>query len=181
MRKIFVDCGGHDRCSIRKFTATHEGFECFTFEPNVDFAPYYADLPTTLINKAVWTKDGPVDFYLGGKSMEGSSVFANKYNIDLNKRRVVECVDLSRWLAAHVTPEDYVVLKLDVECAEYDILTKLMNDSTLNLVDELFVEFHWRKHKVGISPEQHSYFMGRLNEWITPKDWDALEYQVYGR
>ena len=55
-RHVFLDCGGHDGCSVRTFLKTRpdaDRFEIYSFEPNARLADDYAELPTTLIPKAV--------------------------------------------------------------------------------------------------------------------------------
>jgi hypothetical protein len=57
-------------------------------------------------------------------------------------------VKLSRWLRDNTTIFDYVILKLDVEGAEYNILEKMIRDRTIRRINHLFIEWHW--NKVGI-------------------------------
>ena len=57
-RHFFVDCGGHDGCSVVKFLSQRPGFTCITFEPNPAFSSLYSWLPTTLMRKAVSTHAG---------------------------------------------------------------------------------------------------------------------------
>ena len=42
---------------------------------------------------------------------------------------------------------DEIIVKMDVESSEYDILEKLVNESSIKCIDRLFVEFHtnWMK------------------------------------
>eukprot|EP01065_Artemidia_motanka_P036123 TRINITY_DN44023_c0_g1_i1.p1 TRINITY_DN44023_c0_g1~~TRINITY_DN44023_c0_g1_i1.p1 ORF type:complete len:475 (+),score=76.66 TRINITY_DN44023_c0_g1_i1:62-1426(+) len=55
----------------------------------------------------------------------------------------VTSVDVGAWIRRTVTPEDWVVLKMDVEGFEYKLLPHLYNTGVLHdLVDELFVEMH---------------------------------------
>ena len=55
----------------------------------------------------------------------------------------VRCVDLLKWLQHHVKPQDLVVMKMDVERAEFDIVPALLaNPMTARLIDELMLECH---------------------------------------
>jgi hypothetical protein len=54
----------------------------------------------------------------------------------------VESFDFSKWVVREFSLEDYVILSLDVEGAEFPILTKMLEDGTLNRLDRLYVEFH---------------------------------------
>lgn len=54
----------------------------------------------------------------------------------------VESFDFSSWLRDNVREDDNVVCKLDIECAEFQVLKKCIAEDTLRLVDYLDVEFH---------------------------------------
>jgi hypothetical protein len=43
----------------------------------------------------------------------------------------------------HVRPEDWLLVKVDVEGSEYDLLKSLQRDNVLYLIDEIAVEFHY--------------------------------------
>ncbi|XP_078676896.1 uncharacterized protein LOC144913790 [Branchiostoma floridae x Branchiostoma belcheri] len=89
----------------------------------------------------------------------------------LSYRHTVPTIDLSTWIQENTNQEDYVIFKLDVEGAEYDILKKMLMDGTFKWVDKYYGEFHlnqavkkWGKEKKkslmnrftrkGISPSQ---------------------------
>jgi len=61
---------------------------------------------------------------------------------------VVESIDFSFWLSWIVRPGDKVRLKMDIEGAEYEVLPKMLEDGTIQLVDELIIE--WHDFKVGV-------------------------------
>ena len=81
-RHMFVDCGGNDGCSIRRFIKDfdpHGRFEMVTFEPNDLYATCYSDLPRhCLIEAAVHDRDGFQNFFLDRDDGDGSSLFGNK-------------------------------------------------------------------------------------------------------
>ena len=58
-------------------------------------------------------------------------------------------IDFSRWLkemvARHTEADGskpFVVVKMDIEGAEYAVLEELVHDGTIALISELMVEFH---------------------------------------
>jgi len=51
-------------------------------------------------------------------------------------------VDIPQWLAEHYTPADYVIVKMDVEGAEFQILEKLLSGPNACLIDVLAMECH---------------------------------------
>ena len=54
----------------------------------------------------------------------------------------VPCFDFSKLLESLVGREIYV--KMDIEGAEFDVLRHLLEERTLRLITELYVEFHER-------------------------------------
>ena len=57
--------------------------------------------------------------------------------------RDLPCIDLGRYLVDDFSESDYVVLKLDIEGAEYEVLNRLIDTNALSRVRELYVEYHW--------------------------------------
>ncbi len=51
-------------------------------------------------------------------------------------RPVIPTVDLSRWIRENTKKEDYVIFKLDVEGAEFDILKKMLAEGTFKWIDK---------------------------------------------
>lgn len=152
MRKVFIDCGGHCGCSIRKFRELHNDsgeYEIYSFECNEDLFKYFEGLDVTLIPKAVWIENCTKKLYLGlDKQKQGSSLMEDKKTyIDTNVYREVLCIDFPQWLKDNFTEEDYIVLKLDIEGAEYAILNKMIENNTIKIIKELFVEFHSKRMK----------------------------------
>ena len=48
------------------------------------------------------------------------------------------------WLAKHVQRRDFVVLKMDIEGAEFAVLPALLASGSACLIDELYLECHVR-------------------------------------
>lgn len=61
---------------------------------------------------------------------------------NLDKSIDVKCIDFSGYLKNNVSIDDYVVCKMDIEGAEYDVLGKLIDDDTIDLIDEIYIEWH---------------------------------------
>ena len=54
----------------------------------------------------------------------------------------VRSIDLSRWIKENFTKDDYIVLKIDIECAEYMVLKKMFSDNTFEYINEVYGELH---------------------------------------
>jgi FkbM family methyltransferase len=186
-RHVFLDCGGYDGCSIRRFIKDfdREGrFEMVTFEPNDLYATSYSDLPRhRLIQAAVRDREGFQNFFLDREDGDGSTFFGNKLTrenggfgtLDTANPVKVRTIDLSRWLRKNTSMFDYVILKLDVEGAEYDVLEKMIRDRTICRINHLFVEWHW--YKVGVPYDRHRTLVRALRRQRVPIfEWDAQGY-----
>ena len=54
----------------------------------------------------------------------------------------VTAIDLAAWLARRITPSMFVVVKIDIEGAEYAVIDHLIATGAICLIDEMWVEFH---------------------------------------
>merc|ERR1719253_1091517 len=54
----------------------------------------------------------------------------------------VPTVNIIQMLQENVTPQDWVMLKVDIEGAEYDLLPCLANSEKASLVDRMYLEEH---------------------------------------
>ncbi|MBL18268.1 MAG: hypothetical protein CMC82_00355 [Flavobacteriaceae bacterium] len=190
MRKIFLDCGANDGCSVRKFKKIkkdHQEFEMFSFEPNEVFERDILETGTQLIKKAVWIEDGQVDFHVvtvtryGDETRKTGASTLNTEKSEWNKRvhkevkvEKVESIDFSNWVLSNFSKEDYIVLKMDIEGSEYEVLDKMIDDGSIYYVNELWIEFHW--NKCGTPKSKHdniNNFLDTLNIKID-KSWNAM-------
>lgn len=134
-----IDCGGWRGTSVallRKRFKHH----IYTFEPNPRFKNKYNFENHTLIRKAVWIYDGEIDFYLNTIDGTGSSII-DKPNT--TRKIKVPCIDFSKWV---LELNDDIILKMDIEGAEYKVLSKMIDDGSINRVKELLVELHHDKY-----------------------------------
>jgi len=51
-------------------------------------------------------------------------------------------IDFASWLARTVSRFDYVVCKMDIEGAEFNVIPHLISRGVITLIDELFLECH---------------------------------------
>ena len=161
MAKIFIDCGSNVGQGLRQFASMYgmdSSWVVETFEPN----PYLiatlksniADLPmhTIVHNKAVWDRNGEVTFSIMQEESEGSSVeklmdagiCADPNSVSYRKHDTIitaPSVDVSTVLSAY-SKNDYVVVKLDIEGSEFCVVRKMLADGTIDIIDELYIEWH---------------------------------------
>ncbi len=176
-RKVFIDCGANNGCSIRKFFKVipdAKEWTIFSFECNPALFKFYPVAQETLVKKAIWIYDGSITFY---QSSPGASTLL--YEKTQNKVKYpkhqwnpieVECIDLNKWMFNNIDESDYVILKMDIEGAEYEVLNHMSENHSLDLVNQFWGEIHgW---KVGKSQEETDILMEQLskanlifNEW----------------
>lgn len=165
MRKIFLDCGTHELEgleSLYKICQLDETWEFFCFEvveeliPKIKNKPLFNKLPKiSLINKAVWIEDSHVPLTLdlqfdqeydyGGATniLRDNYIKPDYIKHELRKNaREVESLDFSKFIKDNFSKEDFIIVKLDIEGAEYEVLDKMINDGTIDYVKYFFIEWH---------------------------------------
>jgi FkbM family methyltransferase len=180
MRRVFIDCGGHQATSVRFFKAVYpdaESYEIYSFEANPNFRRYFEEHnEVKMHNVAVWTVDGEIKFY----SNDGgaSSVIKEKAKLggfDKNKLSV-PCIDFSGWIKNNIDITDYVVLKMDIEGAEYDVLDRMVDQGTIDYVDRLYIEWHCAKTGGQIPIQRHLRTLRNIvDRELIPYKWSAAE------
>ena len=184
-RRIFIDCGANTCTVLRQFVKRFPDFEFFAFEAQPELAAagerVIRELPQTKIqhfSKAVWTRNEELSFYLAtqwGPNHRGGSTLVtgntcNQSAIDYESPVRVEAIDFSSWLGENFVPEDYVIVKMDIEGAEYDVLEKVIADGNLPLIDELIIEFHNQMNE-SVSKARHDALVGTLRSSCRLEIW----------
>lgn len=199
MRKIFLDCGvregdgiaaflgddkvgdgAYSRCLLpRNDSIEYEfiGFESPDYKFKEATKDRFANVQFTLIEKLVWTYDGYVDFDTDGESYDCRLLEVSRTEDALPWRHpnaaalVVQnpCIDLAGYIKRTFTPQDYLVLKFDIEGAEYEVLQRLISENLLPWLNELYVEYHWwgtASARAGIEStiRRHTHLYYR-NDW----------------
>lgn len=182
MKKVFLDLGACRGESIRAFNkhwGDSDEYEIHSFEAlpanYKTLKEAYGNKPNiTLYNKAVYTEDTEITFYTAPPY--GSSIYSDKIT-HINPDRYVKigAIDISKFIENTFSKKDYIIMKFDIEGAEYDILPKLLDSGILqNYVNELYGEFHAGKIR-SISKEIHNDLVDRVeSEGFDVLHWSAL-------
>ena len=161
MANIFIDCGSNFGQGLQQIASIYHmdaSWIVETFEANPylikNLTASLSPLPMmiTIHNKAVWDRDGEVSFSVMLEESQGSSVeklmaaaeCVDQHSASFRKHDhiiTVPCIDISTALKAY-TKEDRIVVKLDVEGSEFCILRKMLSDGTIDLVSDLYIEWH---------------------------------------
>ena len=152
-KSLVLDCGANVGHITKLFAST--GATVISFEPDpVAFKElskrcgYTKNV--TLIQKGVWNQNSTIQLYTHKESAGdeasftvGSSIVAEKINVDPSKAQSIEVIDLVAFMQQQKRKIDLV--KLDVEGAEIDILKKILATGSHTLFDRMYVETHETK------------------------------------
>lgn len=149
-----IDCGGWQGDSVielrKKFDPNGE-YTCHSFEPNTYFIPYYKKFKKHVLHtEAVWVHDGEIDFHLqqeqGRKHHMGSSIYGRDIKANVREEAItVPCMDFSKWILDNFNRYDYIILKMDIEGAEYKVMEKMIRDGSMDYINIFFLEQHRKK------------------------------------
>eukprot|EP00933_Yihiella_yeosuensis_P047240 TRINITY_DN42990_c0_g1_i1.p1 TRINITY_DN42990_c0_g1~~TRINITY_DN42990_c0_g1_i1.p1 ORF type:complete len:261 (+),score=73.92 TRINITY_DN42990_c0_g1_i1:82-864(+) len=161
---IFIDLGAADGNTFDEFIADDYGpvencpsggkWEAFLVEANPIFSHKLKALEDNLPNQvhsfadtAAYSCQGQTSFFIDvdkthnfwGSSMSESAPDA----VRSGKRKVtVPTVNVNQMVYENTIPGDYVILKIDIESAEYDVVPCLAQFNQANLVDRMELEEH---------------------------------------
>lgn len=168
MRKVFIDCGAHCGESINR-AKRQFGLDTMivSFEAVPAFAEglqelYADDNLVQVMNAAVYVKDDILSFNLSPACTDGSSLLKTLNNNHLATTIEVPCFDLSSWIKSSFEPSDYIILKLDIEGAEYDVLEKVIADGTIKMINELWGEWHYGHIIDNLTEQEKQPFINRV-------------------
>ena len=175
MNRYFIDCGAH--CGESILAAKQRfGDDIITisFEPIPGLAKQlqeiHKDNPTVNIqNSAVWINNEVKKFHLSEEYTDGSSLLDSLNNLREEHSINIPCFDLSTWISETFDENDYLILKLDIEGAEYEVLNKMIKDNTIGMINEFWGEWHDMKisdpETLEISKEVYKYLKDKNIEF----------------
>jgi len=153
-QRFFIDLGANQYYSsigewFMKRYPLAEQYRIIAFEPNPQWAEQYKQKrfqqhhPELEFHQlATWVENKTLDF--GGGALSGR-VEPNHYVSPQTgkatpwKQRVA-ALDFVAFLEARVREEDYVVVKMDIEGAEFKVVPHLIATGATRLIDEFFLE-----------------------------------------
>ncbi|EFJ41421.1 hypothetical protein VOLCADRAFT_107701 [Volvox carteri f. nagariensis] len=169
-RKFFMDLGARTGDSIEKMLIKAEtdysDYVIHAFECNPENMPLVRsglDRLTTqyklhpenvvLVEAAAWIEKGTLSFHMDSRNVgadgkpgkTGGSVFDSPHA--LGDLVTVPSVDFSDYLESAVTYVDHVVCKIDIEGAEYELLSHMIRRGSIILCDVVMIEWHSRFRK----------------------------------
>ena len=143
-KRIYIDGGSreYDSSIGSWFKSVYPQADLFdtiyAFDIGKGFAESYADKPGCIfVPCAMSNKDETLTMFGDSMNTIRGSAWVAK---ESKTRSKAYAINFSNWLHATVSPEDFVVVKLDIEGAEHELLAHLLETGAIYLIDELFVE-----------------------------------------
>ena len=101
--------------------------------------------PSTVVD----TKDGTRTFFLDTVNKEhdfwGSSTISTHPDAEKSKDNngtELSAINFSRWLLMNTLPQDFVVVKMDIEGAEYEVIPHMVEMGVWSVLDSILIEWH---------------------------------------
>lgn len=152
---VYIDLGAYNGDSVEQFLnwrtvsfPDKNDWVIHAFEPNPKFKATLRKKQTDNIHfheDAAWIENGVLQFAVDDSPTPlGSTLMPGKKAIWDTKEKInVTAFDFSAWVTQF--KDDFVVVKMDVEGAEFPILEKMIKDGTITIPNTLLVEFHPNK------------------------------------
>ncbi|KAF9900022.1 hypothetical protein EC991_008019 [Linnemannia zychae] len=138
--------------------ATYEQADIYLFEANPVFNNHlvaakqkYADkdininiFPSTVVD----IRDGTRTFFIDTVNVDhdfwGSSIYTTHPDVIKSSSKGTEltAINFAGWLLRNALPNDFVVVKMDIEGAEYEVVPHLAEMGAWAVMDHLLVEWH---------------------------------------
>ena len=174
MKNLFIDCGTNLGQGLKQFDKkmsllNNDKWDVYTFDPNphinvMDMFPGVSNL--TKVDKAIWIADISLTFLCKGKNTEelrqfnnegrfqgGGSMIADDTFDNHNKfipshvevdTVTVSAINFSEFIKERHNLYDKIVVKMDIEGAEFKVIDHMIQNDTLKYIDEIYVEPHGR-------------------------------------
>ena len=188
MKRILLDGGSHFGKGLRKMDAIY-GLKTFdqiyTWEANPHTHKRFLNnerffnLPVTSYHAALSDHDGEISLNIetvidrktNGESKTGlgtSVISLDQWRAkgNFNDTENVPCIDFGKWIIDNCNKEDFIVVKMDIEGAEYDVLEGVVNTGAIDYVNELHIEWHSRMFA---NPEEQKVREDRLLKILEEK------------
>lgn len=154
---VDLGCYGHpdhegaSQDSVGQLIERFKPDRLYGFDPHpgqVTSAIYEGTTAVLLERKAAWVRDGEISYHANGLASE-----------ILQGDETVSCFDLSPWLRSI---GEQVILKMDVEGAEYELLWHIIRTGNAGTIKRLLVEWH----EPPVGPGDWEYQRGYITDSV---------------
>lgn len=156
---VFIDLGAADGNTFDNFLADGYGpvsncphggdWEAILVEANPVFSKKLKSLEANLGGKvrslastAAYSCETTTTFSIDADPTH--NFWASSLDEKVGQQEVtVPTINVNKLIAENVRPDDWVILKVDIEGAEYEVMPCLAEFKDAELIDEIFLEEHW--------------------------------------
>ncbi|MEM9788524.1 MAG: FkbM family methyltransferase [Pseudomonadota bacterium] len=144
---VVIDLGAHIGKASIEFS--HYARAVYSFEPNphvfAELQRQVKNYPNIQIfNKAVSDQTGQMELYYEepkpGRHYEGATIVSGKSNVTYDTHKTVDVISIAEVLDMVGGPN--VVIKMDIEGAEYVVLDAILASDHLDRIKKIYVECH---------------------------------------
>ncbi len=199
--RYYIDLGVYDGDFLEKTISYFPPFDKYIgFEPIPEMCKEarekFKDNSKIVINEiAVSDEDNDkAKFYInfsgkkGSANTEGncigpgSTLRADKTtgNIKDDKFIYVKVIDFAKYLKENFEEEDEIVLKINIEGAEYSLFKHLMASGAIRYISKIYCDWHYGKMKNKTSEEKrHWKVVEKLNKYGFDLKGDKSDYEIW--
>jgi FkbM family methyltransferase len=135
---------------------------------------------------ALTSYDGEITFFFdspGGDA--GASTMKDSFSVKENNNITVTALDVNTLFHSHmkVSVKDFVVVKIDIEGAEFEMMRRIISHSLLKYIDVIAVEWHDTNYWVyGQNETQRAYYSKKREciQWILDESKNVVQ-DAWGR
>jgi FkbM family methyltransferase len=157
-RYVYIDVGARSYGSSigswfkKQYPKQNKSFEVYAIEADRAFhEEYRSKKGVSLVPYAAWVRNETLFFEISrepGKKVVGNSRGMGRiqnvrsYGEEVDK---IKGFDFEDWFKRTVSESDFVVVKMNVEGAEFHLIPRLIHSGAICLVDEIFLECHYNR------------------------------------
>ncbi|CAN6467461.1 unnamed protein product [Victoria cruziana] len=182
-RYVYVDVGARSYGSSiggwfrKQYPMQNRTFEVFAIEADHAFHEEYGKKKGVhLLPYAAWLRNETLLFEVNGgggangekgRGMGRIQPVGRQASKEGEPKEVmkVQGLDFAEWLIRTVGEGDFVVMKMDVEGAEFDLIPRLIETGAICLIDEIFLECHYNRWQRS-SPERTKKYQKTYSECL---------------
>ena len=177
-QRLFLDLGANYGQSVAAFLnwkgEESKNYDVYSFEPNIEFIPGWIHKVMPVQNQFASIHLIPAAL---GSSEKSSLIYFDGWQlsqfggVDQRKRAVIS-FNFSKWFREISKDYNEIIIKMDIEGAEYNLIREMEKDGLLNRVSQLFIEIHG--HKRGYTKKDTQELIGIIyKNGLSPLMWEA--------
>ncbi|XVF46167.1 hypothetical protein PTKIN_Ptkin03bG0005100 [Pterospermum kingtungense] len=159
---VYIDVGARSYGSSigswfkKQYPKQNKSFEIYAIEADKAFhEEYKMKKSVKLLPYAAWIRNETLFFEITRDPQKQDAMQKSRgmgrihpvqssvnYVKDVDK---IQGFDLANWLKSVVSDRDFVVMKMDVEGAEFHLIPRLIETGAICLIDEVFLECHYNR------------------------------------